>query len=202
MKAYRVITVAVAAALLLSGKVMAGGAYGIQWDNDASIAAPSVALFYSDAAGTTLLSPGNLIQLVAIQGGTNYVLAASAIGQDAGTLLSLGQPPEGAFDRSDTIASNVLAGAIGSPIGVEFYAGVDQSFAHALVFNNALAVPSPNWASIPLGAYVAEVDTGWTGPLTDGNTGFYVVGVPEPSSLALVVLGLFGAIGIIRRRRS
>ena len=167
---------------------MAGGSYAIQWDNDASIAAPSVALFYSDQAGTILLDPGDLIQLVAIQGGTNYVLATSFIGQDATTLTSLGQPFPGAFDLVSTISSNVLAGAVGSPIGIEFYAGPDTSFAHALVENTSLAVPSPNWTTPPLGPYVAEVDTSWTGSLTDGGNGFWVPSL-RPSFTASVTNG-------------
>jgi hypothetical protein len=217
MKAYRVMAVVAAGAMLLTGKAMAGGADTITWDNDASDQGNNTGYIYTSAAATTLLPAGDLIQLVAVQGGSNYVLAASTIGQTAATVISLGDPVNGSFNITTDVASNILAGAIGSPVGVAVYAGLTTSAPHITIVPNgsyALSSPTPNWASPPNTAY-AELDastapvptvTGQGGftasPGFDGDTGFYVTPVPEPSSIALVVMGLLGAIGMIRRRRS
>jgi len=217
MKAYRVMAVVAAGALLLTGKVMAGGAYAVIWDNDASQQGNSPGWIYTSAAATTLLPAGDLIQLVAVQGGSNYVLAASTIGQSLGNITLAGDPTNGAFTIVTDVASNILQGAVGSPMGVVVYGGTQTSANHILVVPNggyAVTVPSPDWATPPSSSAVVELDA-TTGPVPtvtgsggittsngfDGNPGFYVT-VPEPSSVALVVMGLLGGIGMIRRRRS
>jgi hypothetical protein len=216
MKAYRVMTVIAAVAMLLTGKAMAGGAYGIIWDNDASQQGNFPGWIYTSTAATTLLPAGDLIQLVAVQGGSNYVLSASTIGQNAATLVTAGDPANGAFSLTSAIASNVLQGAVGSPLGVVVYGGLTTSANSILIVPNggyAATVPSPDWATPPSSSVVLELDattapvptvTGQGGITSaegfDGNVGFYVASVPEPSSIALVVMGLLGGFGMMRRR--
>jgi len=208
--------VVAAAAMLLTGKVMAGGADTITWDNDASDQGNNTGYIYTSAAATTLLPAGDLVQLVAVQGGSNYVLAASTIGQVAATVSSLGDPANGSFNITTDVASNILAGAIGSPMGVAVYGGPTTSANSITIVPNgsyAFSVPTPNWPSPPNTVYV-ELDASTapvptvtgsggltTSPGFDGDTGFYVT-VPEPSSIVLVLMGLLGGIGMIRRRRS
>jgi len=218
MKAYRVMTVIAAVAMLLTGKAMAGGAYGIIWDNDASQEGNDPGWVYTSTAATTLLPAGDLIQLVAVQGGSNYVLAANTMGQNAATLVTAGDPANGAFSLTSAIASNVLQGAIGSPLGVVVYGGLTASGNSILIVANggyAATVPSPDWATPPSSSVVLELDA-TTGPVPtvtgqggitsaegfDGNVGFYVTPtpVPEPSSIALIVMGLLGGFGMMRRR--
>ena len=217
MKAYRVITAVAAAGLLLTGRVMAGGAYSIQWDNDASSNGNNTGYIYTSASVTTsntLLPNGDLIELVAVQGGSNYVLATSAIGQAPGAISGLGDPAAGDFNIASTIFSNVLQGAIGSPLGVLVYGNPGGTGAHILITSTTLTVPSPDWASPPTSEVLLEPDAtdptytvsgngGITTSLNggvDGNPGYFVT-VPEPSTVTLVGFGLLGAVGMMRRRR-
>jgi len=221
MKAYRVITAVAAAGLLLTGRVMAGGAYAIDWDDDASQNGNNTGYIYTSAAVTTtntLLPNGDLIQLVAIQGGSNYVLAASAIGSNALAVSEAGDPTVGGdFELVTDVASNILQGAIGAPLGILVYANAGGTGNHILITSSVQTVPSPNWPTPPSSAVVMEPDAtdptytvsgngGITTSLNggvDGNPGYWILPnvIPEPSSITLVGFGLLGAVGMMRRRR-
>jgi hypothetical protein len=218
MKVYRVIIAVVAVGLLLTGKVLAGGAYNIYWDNDASYQANAPAGLFLDADGTQPLSAGTLnttgdgylIELVALNGSVNslIVLKSMTVGDLPGQLLLV---QDGFFSAESAIASNVLASAVGLPVGVEFFAGTTTASAHGLVYNNSVTVPSPNWSTPPLGDIVFDLDYSDANYVYDSATtgrtvdsidypGWYII--PEPSTMMLVGLGLLGAVGLMRRHRS
>src|SRR5712672_197968 len=98
MRTYKVVATVAVAALLLTSNLMAGGAVGIQWDNDGSQLSGLFDPFYSSPNGTagTELSAGVLattgdgflIQLIALQGSTNYLLASATIGDNPGPLTA------------------------------------------------------------------------------------------------------------------
>jgi len=218
-KTYRVSAVIAAATLLLTGKVMAGGGYPINWDNDGSQFSGLQNAFYSNQGGTTFLPAGDLVQLIAIAGGTNYVLATTTLGQNPAALTSAGVGTNGFFDVSNIVASNLLASVVGDPLGVAFYAGTTTAAAKLTVYSPDVLSPSPNWATPPLAAIVVEPDNGapgngdyadaWvtvlgngatSGGVTGNSAGYYVVAVPEPSTYVLVGTGLLGLLGLRRRR--
>jgi len=225
MKAHRIIAVISTAAMLLTGKAMAGGGYGVIWDNVGWVYGTPCP-FYSDGAGTQPLSAGSLnvagdgdlVQLIAYQGGTNFVLGTTTIGDNVPSLSLFGSLSNGFFlSDSYDLTSNQLAAAFGSPLGIEFFDGTTTTAVHATVYNPTVTVPSPNWQFPPMTIVYVEpdaTDTNWmviAGPgavagATAGDTGFYVTPiaepVPEPSTIALACLGLLGAIGLIRRRSS
>jgi hypothetical protein len=208
MKASRIIAVVVAAGLLLSGKVMAGGAYGIAWDNDASQTSNGTGVMFTDVNGGTPIANGQVIELVAINGSTLTILASATMGDTAGQVASAGDPL-GSFQLTSFVTSNLLQGVIGQSLGVVVFNG-GASALFTPTGDLAATSPNPNWVTPPLSSVVVELDatqnstvtllTGVAAGFSD-NGGFFVQDVPEPSSLALVGLGLFAAIGIIRRRR-
>jgi hypothetical protein len=210
-----------AVALLTSGKVMAGGAYGFNWDNDGVTVSGTPNGFYSDAAGTVPLPVGDLVQLIAVSGGSNFVLAATTIGQNPDALASSGSPQAGFFDLSSgtSVYSNQLQQVIGDPVGVAVWNA--QQTAEVTIWSTSVTSPSPDWSAPPSSAIVVEPDaqapgdgnwpTAWNVSLNSGlaagvtanGMGYYLTAsVPEPSSIALVVMGLLGGFGLIRRRRS
>src|ERR1700693_2567007 len=65
-------------ALLLVSQSMAGGVVNFNMDNTSSQVANFEAPFYINGS---LSLVGNAVQLVAFQGGSNYVLATTSIGQ-------------------------------------------------------------------------------------------------------------------------
>jgi hypothetical protein len=210
MKASRIITVVAAATLLLEGRVMAGGACPIIWDNDASSYGNSFGWVYTDITGGTLVPAGNTIDLVAISGNTYTILAASAFGQDAVIIRNLGDPSDGAFNIASVVASNILQGVIGQTLGVLVYNGT----AEALITptgDYAVTSPDPNWASPPVSAVNVELDADPAASVTlisgqaagfSDNGGFYVQEVvPEPSTFALAGLGALTLLGGRRMRR-
>jgi len=215
MKTYRIITVITAAVMLLAGKAMAGGSYGIQWDNDGSQNnGPFVVT--SDAAGTQKLPVGDLIELVASTGGSTFtVLASGTIGSLSNNIANqLGNPNvAGFYDIATAVTSNVLQGVIGDPLGIVFFAGTSPSAPYGYVYNPTVTSPSPDWVFPPSGPVIVEpdpTDPNWVVLAGNGATsaginntvsGFYAA-VPEPSTVMLVVMGLLGGIGMMRRRRS
>jgi hypothetical protein len=221
----------VATALLVPGMVMAGGPITFDFDNAAIAYEISPAPLYIIGSGSNLTSAltlpvGNLVQLVAYQGGTNYVLASTTIGTNAGELLAAknnsyfklagGQVDYAGLFSSTSIAvaSNVVAGAVGSPLGFAFYAGTTTLSPYALVYNTntTMGVPSPNYVTSPTSFQVEldVADVNWLGPRTSGipglnvgslgsgSQGFYVI--PEPSTLTLAGAGLLGLLALRRRQ--
>jgi len=224
MKANRVITVVAAGALLLAGKAMAGGAIGIQWDNDGSQNnGPFVFESANDASGQSGLAIGDLVQLVAKTGPSSFsVLASTTIGTDASELGNFGLAGmPGYFDVDTAVASNVMASVVNDPLGVVYYDGTSSTAPYGFVYNPTILALSPSYVAPPFTTIDEpdSTDPNWVvlsgngatsaGEISEGlgdanndQGAFYVVAVPEPSSIALVVMGLLGGIGMIRRRRS
>jgi hypothetical protein len=181
----------------MAASVFAGGITGINWDNDGSFSAPE-SPFYNDVAGTSRLAQGDLVYLVTLQGGTNYVLASALIGD--GTAI------DGEISVASGVASNVLQGAQGSPIGILFFN--DTATMYGIVSNNTQFPPSPNWVTppTPVTFDVDFTDANWQGPRTIGAAtgGFFtdtLVIVPEPSTVMLVGIGLV-SLWTFRRRKA
>jgi len=216
-----------ALSLTMAARVSAGGSVNFNWDNTSSQLANFAAPFYSDQAGTLKLSPGStsiagdgfLVQLIALQGGTNFVLASSTIGDTISTLAldisSTFIPSQnGFFDLQDfAVQSNVLAGAYGTgttPVGIKFFnaATIGAATAYGIVSNNSIFVPNPNWGTPPLASVIFEPDwdtAAYMGPRTlTGPHGFYtdtLIVVPEPSTVFLVGIGLVSLVTLRRRKR-
>lgn len=190
-----------AAALVFSSvSVYAGGNITLNWDNDGLIAAPE-SPFFTSSAGTTPLPIGDIVQLITLQGGTNYVLATSTIGNGSGFA--------GLFDASSIVSSNIAAGAAGNVLGVKFYnaTSIGSATAYGIVSNLSLLCPTPNWVNPP-NPFEVEVDVtsgAWLGSRTVNSLGFYpdtLIVIPEPSTAMLVGVGVAGAWLVRRRKRA
>ncbi|MCG3148017.1 MAG: hypothetical protein PCFJNLEI_01459 [Verrucomicrobiae bacterium] len=207
---------AITTALLTSTYSFAGGDIFINWANDGSVGSGEIAPFYADALGLTPLTAGTgaqgdgaVIQLIALQGGTNFVLATGTIGDtsvDTAGFFGIGSP---------AVASNILAGAVGSPLGVKFYNSsiIQNATAYGIVSNATILVPSPNFPGAPPTATDFGVEfslASFLGARTTGGSelfgpGFYtdtLIVIPEPSTMVLVGMGVVGAWFVRRRKKS
>jgi hypothetical protein len=204
----------VAVALLTIGLVASsfGGGVTIYWLNDGNIptAATADPLYLGSNApvalsggGTLTTGDGYLIQLVALLGGTNFVLASATVGDTPGNIQP--GPWNGYFDVYSPISVDVLNAVYNdntTPMGVVFYAGTNTSAPSALVYNNSIKVPNPQ-ASGTFNFDLKYSDLNFMGPRTElGSPKGWFIEVPEPSTMILVGLGLLGAVGLRRRHRS
>jgi hypothetical protein len=184
---FRAITMTLGCAVvaaLFPVRSFAGGAVTIEWANDGALS-DNASPFFADQAGTIPLTAGAtntvgdgaVVQLIALQGGTNYVLASATVGDTVGALLAMGMLQNGFFDVESGVTSNVLKGAVGSPMGVRFYNATSVSTATrwGIVSNNTITVPSPDWASPPFPVYFGLdfSDPYLLGPRTTAGGGFY-----------------------------
>jgi hypothetical protein len=210
-----VISKSVAVALLTMGLVASSfGFVTFNWVNDGSGLTTDICPLYLGSNGPVALSPGvantvgdgYLVQLVALSGGTNFVLASATVGDGPAALSdNVSLPYNGYFDLTSSISTDLLAAVSGSPMAVVFYAGTTTASPHAVVSNPTIHVPSPSSS----GTYYFDLDYGNThfigsriaaGP---GHPhGWFVEPIPEPSTLMLAGLGLLGAVGLCRRHRS
>ncbi|MEI6084388.1 MAG: HYR domain-containing protein [Verrucomicrobiota bacterium] len=176
----KTILTAAGLSVLLTQPLLAGGAVSINWGNAGDLNGAMSTLF-SDVAGATKLSAGitNVagdgfrLDLVAVQGGSNYVLATATIGDNPNALAGPGQLFAGKFDILSVVPSNVLAGAVGAPLGVRYFNGTSQ---FGIISNATISVPTPNWVVPPFGAVFFEpdlTDPNYQGPQTTGGTGYY-----------------------------
>jgi hypothetical protein len=203
-------SLAVIAAASLGNLAFAGGPVEILWNNDGSSVSSELSAPFFGTNGIRL-ADNTLIQLVAVNPTTTntFALATGSLGQDAGTLAGASNDSDltGLFNLSNTISSNVLASALSSGysvLGVVFFS--ENGSQSGLVFNASVAVPSPNYIvadpNIPKftidwydGGYVA----GWGAIKTSEALHGYQL-IPEPSSFALVGLGLLALIRLRRRQ--
>ncbi|MCG3150587.1 MAG: hypothetical protein PCFJNLEI_04074 [Verrucomicrobiae bacterium] len=167
--------------MILVHQVSAGGAAPVEWSND-GIVTGNAGPLYTDVTGATLLSGGNAnvagdgcrIDLIALQGGTNYLLASATIGDVPGALAPFA---DGFFELASAVPSNVLAGAVGAPLGVRFFnaPSIGAATKFGIVSNSAIVVPSPDWVTPPppLTFALDPSDSTYRGPRTAGETGFY-----------------------------
>jgi hypothetical protein len=154
--------------------------------------------------GVTPLPVGDLIEIGSDSAGTLAGFTPWATG-----FIGDGTGTEGSFQESTT---SLGAGFFSAPIYILAYNSVTAVTAtgEALVTNPAWAFPANDqgFGTIDVSDAGLSVVLGTvhTGTITDTNLGAgsnaLAVTVPEPSSIALVVMGLLGGFGLIRRRRS
>jgi len=193
-----IISTCVAVALLTMGLVASSFGdlgYTIGWDNDSGA---ELGAFYVDQAGLTPVPMGDTVKLAVPLGGTNFVLATGAMGDGVGA--------DGLFEISTVVASNLLFWAQGQTLEIMFYLTTDGSGPYGLVWDSINCPAPPTTPPAPL---LVNADLSFSRAantqLTSGGAevygqGFYII--PEPSTIMLVGLGLLGAVGLMRRRRS
>jgi len=190
----------------------------LQDQNGVVTPAPAIALLVSDtsglgyAGGISNLAANSSLTLgsdLTIQGGGTgdqiigkWVIAA---GSGANGLLS----DSTSFTLAAPLATAqnlyllwfpTLTSSSSTPGNGTHYGGYQASaLESAAVLGQPWLMPADG-ANITLGA-LTPANGGITAQ-SSLNASFATVSVPEPSSIALVVIGLFGAVGIVRRRRS
>gem|GEM_PF-1906475 len=213
-----IISKAVAVALLTMGLVASSFAGPtIYWLNDGNYSAVPDPLYLGSNTPVALSAgvkgtagDGDLIQLVALWGGTNFVLASATVGDDPSAISpgpgGVAGPYNGYFEVQSLVDTNLLAVVYGdhvTPLGVVFYAGTTTASPYAEVVNRTIHVPSPT----SQGTVYFDMnysDLNFVGPRTAAGSpkGWFIDTIPEPSTMMLVGLGLLGAAGMRRRHRS
>ena len=132
-----------------------GGAIDFQFNNINAFNGNGTGLLFSDITGLNLLSAGvqdvaddgYFLQFVAYQGGSNYVLTTNQVGDNPTAISGV---ENGKFNFLANISSNVVAGAVGSPLGLVFYnnTSLATASAYGAITNLTITLPSPNY-SIP-----------------------------------------------------
>jgi MYXO-CTERM domain-containing protein len=174
------------------------------------LAQGTVAFSNLGLANTYKISTNNLGNTGFMQGANSFRIGlyAGAAGTPASGLTLVGLATNqanaalaGQFTGGNPFTVNGLGGA-GTTIAFQLRG---WSFANGLSYEEAMTAPGALLGVSGLGSTVMGGGTTppgalWTVTNPNGITGFEVSGVPEPSSIALGLLGL-GAIALFRRRK-
>lgn len=201
--------VAVAAVAAVVGWGYQANAMTVNWGDTGSP-------FLTAADGVTPLAIGDLIEIGSDTANTSGGFTLWTAGANIATpslpggtgLIGDGTGAEGSFSEGNGGAG---AGFFSDQIYIKAFNSSSANGAYSLFTSTTWVFPATDAGTENLdlgnGGITVLVGSYFTGTVTDPNlTGggpnadAIAVAVPEPSSIALVVLGLLGGIGLIRRR--
>jgi hypothetical protein len=176
------------------------------------IQSPSSASGFSDTSGFTDDADGNRSSIAGLSGGNrgtldfapgftpNYAISLVPNGANYGGIWQLANGAS--FPWVDGV--NLSPTGVGGPQTYTFSfpvtdIGLTASSGQTVNFFGTLLGTSGYRSSEAIGGNISGSD-GWN-TMTESGFSSYTI-IPEPSSISLVVVGLLGAIGLIRRRKA
>jgi len=219
MKKLTLIAITAIAALAMSYRAQASVTLefgvGDLYNSSSNILSAGIAVVVADSSGLGAAGLDGALSA------TQHLAAGSLIGGGSGDEVlgagvyditaSSGQPGYfGGVVNGQALASPIAAGqkvfvvffpSLGdsaTTVGQGTSYGVSSNPGTDLEGGAAWVLP-PDGATVALNNFDSN-EGGSYAPMSNGNLAIYTTPVPEPSSIALVLIGLFGAVGLVRRR--